>query len=153
MDLATHAPPAQATTCRTHPTVAVSTFCSACVEPYCDVCLFGTPEGPACPECAVRPATGGRGRATAYSVASLVSAVLGVGLFILMGLYPQEGVAAQAAGLVSLSASVGGLAFALVARDHTRQRSPLMLVALILSSVLLVVYLGAVCFGMASGNA
>jgi hypothetical protein len=154
MDLATVPSSAPETVCLTHPGVAVGTFCSTCVGAYCSVCLFTTPDGAACPECALRPAAGGgQGRATAYGIASMVSSVLGVALFIAMSVSPDAanpGVGAQALGLISLSATVGGVAFALVARDHTRQRSPLLLVALILSSVLLALYVAVTIIGNAA---
>jgi tellurite resistance protein TehA-like permease len=148
-----------AATCRTHPATTVSTFCSSCVGPYCGVCLFATPQGPLCPECALRPSRQGRGSALLRSVLSLCCAIVGTLVLFCMLLFqalsgkelPEAG--ATLLGFLALISSVGGLSLGLIARDHAQgQRSPLALVGLIANGVLLGAFVLLSIVGIAMGN-
>ncbi|HET9450294.1 MAG TPA: hypothetical protein VFO83_05405 [Aggregicoccus sp.] len=149
-----------ASTCRTHPATSVASFCTACGGPFCAVCLFTTPQGPLCPECAMRPPTqAGSSRLLLRSLLSLLGAVVGTGTLFAMFLWQAlsgtempEGVSSLL-GILALVSTVGGLSMGLLARDAARgRRSPLALVGLISNGILLALYVTLAVVGIAMGE-
>jgi hypothetical protein len=148
-----------AITCRNHPATSVASFCTACVGPFCPVCLFSTPQGPLCPECAMRPA-GQAGRSPLLrGLLSLAGAVVGTFSLFMMMFWEVLNGAAMHEGLSSLLSiaalvcTVGGLGVGLIARDEARgRRSPLALVGVISNGVLLALFVTLAIVGISMGE-